>query len=87
MLGVQDQMLQGAESGVALAHVRGLARPAHMKDHARKGQVVGHVERALQFVHGFDAPHTLHFTDRERLAALAGGAKVATGRRVERRQS
>jgi len=44
---VQDEMLEGAESGIALARIGGFSCAAHVKDEARVGQVVGDVDDAL----------------------------------------
>src|ERR1700676_2606885 len=83
---VQDQMLQGTKSRVALALIGGLARPAHVEDHSREWKFLGDVDGAFQIVHGLDAADALDFADGERLAAFAGGAEIAAGWRGQRRQ-
>ncbi len=77
-------MFEGAEGSVALAGVVGFARAAHVKNHSRKREILGDIDGALQFVHGFDAADALDFADGKGLAALAGGAEVAAGGGVDR---
>jgi len=73
---VQDQMFERAESRIALPRIGGFPRAAHVQNQARVRQIIGDIDHALQFVHCFDAPHTLDFADRKRCAALAHGAQV-----------
>src|SRR5580693_271719 len=80
---MENQMLERTESGVALAWIGGLSRTAHVQDEARVRQIVGDVDNALQFVHGFDSADAFDLADGERSAALAHGAHVAAGRSVQ----
>ncbi len=68
MLGMEDEMLEGAERGVALAGVVGLARAAHVKNHSMEREILGDIDGALQFVHGLDAADALDFADGKGLA-------------------
>src|SRR5271154_2512044 len=86
MTRVQNQMLERAEGRVTLARVGGFTRAAHVKNHSRKRDLFRDIEGAFEFVHGLDAADAFDFADRKWLAALAGGAQVATGRRMKRGQ-
>src|SRR5438045_9229388 len=72
-------MFERTEGRVTFAGVGGFAGAAHVKDHARKGQIFGDVDGAFQFIHSFDAAHALDFANGQGLAAFAGGAEVAAG--------
>src|SRR6266851_9631355 len=63
VLGMEDKMLERAERGVTLAGVVGLARAAHVKNHAGKRESLRDIDGALQLVHGLDAAHALDFAD------------------------
>ena len=83
MAGVQNEMLERAEGGIALARVGSFARAAHVQNQAGEGKIFGDIDDALQFVHGFDAAHAFDFADGEGAAAFAIDAEVAAGGRVE----
>lgn len=83
MFGVKDEVLKGAESGVAFARVGGFAGAAHVEDQARERQVFSDVDDALEFVHGLDAADALDFGDGEGAAAFAIDVEVAAGGGVE----
>ena len=84
MMRMQNQMLQGAERGIAFARIGHFARTAHVQDEPRVGQIIGDVDGTLQFVHGFDAANALDFADGKRHPALPHDAEVPAGRSVQR---
>jgi len=84
VVGVENQMFEGTEGGVALSRVGAVARTAHVQNHAGIWQIFGDIDGAFQLVHGFDAAHTFHFADGERGATFARGALIAVGRSVKR---
>src|SRR5260370_37617970 len=80
MMRVQNQMLQRAKGSVALSRIRRFAGAAHVQDEARIRQVVGDVDDALQFVHGFDAADAFDLANATRSPAFAHCAQVAACR-------
>ena len=84
MMGVQNEMFEGAECGVALARVGLFARAAHVQDHSRVGQIFGDIDGALELVHGLDAAHAFDLADGKWERAFARGAEIAAVGGMER---
>src|ERR1700676_2487564 len=87
VFGVKYQVFEGTERGVALARIFGFTRAAHVQHQPRKRKVLGNIENAAKFVHGFNAARAVDFANGKRRTAFAIWAEVAIGRRVQRGES
>ena len=77
------QMLERVERRVELARVGGLPAGGEMQRKVAEGNFLGNVERALHFVHRFDAPDALRIGDGDGDAAGSSSRRVAIGGRVQ----
>src|SRR5258708_17833594 len=78
----QGQVFERAERGIPPPLVRNIAWPRHMLNAVAEGNVLDQVQRALDFVHGFLAPHSLRIANLERRAAFPVEMEVARRRRM-----
>ena len=59
LLGEERQMFERAERRIPAARIGGVARSTQMQNHNFKLDLLGNVNRALDFVHGVEPPDAL----------------------------